>query len=106
MENLVTSRDAGLGDDLHIVSAAWTMAVGGVMGKFDVSGFDHNYLRQRAAIINRPDCIASARFCRARRGGNVAEENGGTSGTTDKEHNGKLDAGRALPRRRRRHRRS
>lgn len=64
------------------------------MGKFDVSSFDHNYLRQRAAIINRPDCIL-AHFCRETR--TDAAEGNGTSGTTDKEHNGKLDAGRALP---------
>lgn len=71
--------------------------VGGVMGRFDVSSFNHNYLRQRAAIINRPDWhLASFSFASA-----YAIEGNGTPGaTTDKEHNRKLDAGRPLPRHR------
>lgn len=69
--------------------------MGGVIGKFDVSRFDNNYLRRRA-IINCLDYILRAFFRTS-----AAERNGTTS---DKEHNGKLDADRPLPRRRTDHR--
>jgi len=66
---------------------------GGVIGKFYVSSFDNNYLRRRLAIINWLDYILRIFFSVQART-YVVERNGTT---TDKEHNGKLDAGRLLP---------
>lgn len=71
--------------------------MGGVIGKFDVSSFDNNYLQRRHAIINCLDYILRILF-RAM-SADVVERNGTT---IDKEYNGKLDAGRLLPRRRHR----